>query len=102
MTQGNDLEPVADTLAEVFTRLGLPNPQVMSEIHTEWDQLAGKPWTGRSKPLVIKGKTLVVEASQPSMVAFLRYGVAGLLDTLSERFGAGVITAVEVVGPGRS
>ena len=32
------------------------------------------PWSGRSRPLFIQGKTLVVEAGAPSMVAFLRYG----------------------------
>jgi hypothetical protein len=102
MTRGNDLEPVSETLDDVFSRLGIPHPQVMGAIHDEWDRLAGKPWVGRSKPVVIRGKTLVVEAMQPSMVAFLRYGEASLLETLADRFGAGLITSVEVVGPGRS
>jgi Dna[CI] antecedent, DciA len=102
MTPGNDLEPVADTLDDVFSRLGLAHPQVMAAINEEWGRLAGRPWEGRSKPVVLRGKTLVVEASQPSMVAFLRYGEATLLETLAARFGEGLITSIEVVAPGRS
>jgi hypothetical protein len=35
------------------------------------------------------------------VVAFLKYGVTGLLQTLAARFGEGVVTAVDVVPPGR-
>ncbi len=97
----NDLEPFSDSLDDVFARLGLPNPQLMSDLLGEWAELAGKPWTGNSRPVVVRGPTLVVEATSPSMVAFLRYAVSGLLTTLSERFGPGLITEVEVVPPRR-
>lgn len=96
-----DLEPFSDSLDDVFARLGLPNPRLMSELLAEWPDLAGNPWVGHGRPIVVRGKTLVVEASAPSMVAFLRYGVSALLKSLSERFGEGSITAVEVVPPGR-
>jgi len=86
----------------MFSRLGLPNPEVMAAISDEWDQLAGAPWTGRSRPLYIKGTTLVVEASSASMVAFLRYGEASLLESLENRLGAGKIDRVEVRAPARS
>ncbi len=96
-----DLEPVSDTLEEVFTRLGLAHPQVMAELSQKWDDIAPSPWGGRSRPVLVKGKTLVVEATQPSLVAFLRYGITALLDSLAKRFGEGVVTVVEVVPPGR-
>lgn len=96
-----DLEPFAESLNEVFTRLGLPDPVIMSKITREWETLAGKPWVGRSKPLFVRGTTLVVEATSPSMVAFLRYGEASLVETLGSRFGEGVIDSVEVLAPGR-
>jgi hypothetical protein len=97
----SDLEPVTETLDGVFARLGVANPKLMADLSGDWDTLAGAPWAGRSKPVVVRGKTLVVEASQPSVVAFLKYGVSGLLETLATRFGEGVVTAVEVVPPGR-
>ena len=102
MSSGNDLEPFSESLDEVFTRLGLPDPVLVSQIADDWDELAGKPWVGRSRPLYVKGNTLIVEASSPSMIAFLRYGEASLIESLAERFGAGRVDSVEVVPPGRA
>ena len=56
------------------SKLGMSDPMAMARIAAGWDELAGTPWSGRSRPLFIQGKTLVVEAGAPSMVAFLRYG----------------------------
>ncbi len=98
----DDLEPFADSLNDVFARLGLPDPVIMAKITKEWDDLAGNPWAGRSKPLFVRGTTLVVEASAPSMVAFLRYGESTLVANLENRFGPGVIDAVEILAPGRN
>lgn len=97
-----DLEQFGDSLNEVFARMGLPDPVVMAKITSEWETLAGKPWVGRSRPLFVRGSTLVVEASAPSMVAFLRYGEATLVESLKKRFGPGTIDSVEVVAPGRN
>ena len=101
MSPDKDLEPFSESLDEVFTRLGLPDPVLMSQLTAEWDELAGHPWTGRSRPLYVKGRTLVVEASSPSMIAFLKYGETKLLKSLRNRFRPGEIDAIEVVPPGR-
>jgi hypothetical protein len=82
--------------------MGLPDPVLMSQLIDDWDELAGNPWVGRSRPVVIKGRTLVVEASAPSMVAFLRYGSTQLVEALTARFGEGVVDQVEVVPPSRN
>lgn len=102
MSGERDLEHFSDSVDDMFARLGLPDPIVMAGISSEWDDLAGAPWAGRSRPLYIRGKTLVVEASSPSMVAFLRYGENSLLDRLEERFGQGVVQKVDIRLPGRS
>jgi len=101
VSHGDDLEPFSESLNDVFARLGLPDPVLMSQVISEWEILAGKPWVGRSTPLFVRGQTLVVEASGPSMVAYLRYGESSLLETLKERFGEGLINSIEVVPPGR-
>lgn len=98
----NDLESLGESLKGVFARMGLPDPVLMSKINQDWSELAGTPWVGRSRPLFVRGNTLVVEAFSPSMVAFLRYGEASLIETLKERFGSGVIDSVEVLAPGRN
>ena len=99
MTSRGDLEPFSDSLDQVFARLGLPDPIVISQIAGQWDEMAGNPWSGRSKPLYVRDQILVVEASAASMVAFLRYGEKSLLETLSERFGEGVVIRIEVIPP---
>lgn len=98
----NDLEPFSESVDDMFSRLGLPKPEVMAAVSSEWDELAGPPWSGRSKPLYIKGSTLVVEASSGSMVAFLRYGSESLLRKLAERLGDGTIQTVEIRSPARN
>ena len=102
MSRNNDLEPFSDSLNDVFARMGLPDPVLMSKVNEEWETLAGNPWVGRSRPMFVRGKTLVVEASAPSMVAFLRYGESTLLKTLKDRFGESVINSIEVLPPGRN
>lgn len=94
-----DPESFAEGLDEMFRRLGLSNPRLQAALIEEWDSLVGSPWQGRSHPVVVKGTTLVVEATSPSMVSLLRYGEASLLETLSKRFGEGQVTGVEVVPP---
>lgn len=99
---GGDLSSFESSLGDVFRKMGLPDPVLMSQLIDEWDELAGTPWVGRSRPVVIKGKTLVVEASAPSMVAFLRYGATQLVEILKARFGDGVVDQVEVTPPSRN
>ncbi len=101
MSRNKDLEPLSDSLQNVFARFGLPDPVLMSQLSNEWDKLVGKHWKGRSKPVSIRGKTLIVEASTPSLVAFLKYGESALVESLEKRFGTGVFQGVEVVPPGR-
>lgn len=100
MSSENELEPFSSSIDEVFAKLGLPDPVLMSKITENWDELAGKPWVGRSKPLYVRSRTLYVEAASPSMVAILKYGMSNLTETLQNRFGAGVISGIEVVPPG--
>ena len=101
MSRNRDLEHFSDSLDAMFRKMGLSDPRVMATLNDEWDQLAGAPWSGRSRPLYIKGSTLVVEASSGSMIAFLRYGESSLIETLRKRFGAGTIEALDIRPPGR-
>ncbi len=95
----SDLTSFGSSLDEVFRRLGLPDPVVMGRVSSDWAEVAGAPWVGRSTPLYIQGTTLVVEASVPSMVAFLRYAVSDLVKALAAHLGEGVIDQIEVRPP---
>lgn len=97
----DDLSPIEEPLEEMFRKMGLPDPLRMSQLVGEWDDLAGEPWRGRSRPETVKGGALIVRANSPSMVAFLRYGAADLLTRLEQRFGHGFISTIEVRPPTR-
>ncbi|MGF1617130.1 MAG: DUF721 domain-containing protein [Acidimicrobiia bacterium] len=99
MADGNDMSSFGSAMKDMFRRMGLPDPMLVGRIRDEWDDFAGHPWVGRSKPVTIQGSTLVIEANSPSLVAFLKYGSEDLLAKLSERFGAGVIDKVDVRPP---
>lgn len=101
MTDRNDMSSFGSAMNDMFRRLGLPDPLLVEQIKSEWEQLAGPPWVGRAKPVTIQGKTLVIEASSPSSVAFLRYAVSELLESIQTRLGPGVIDAIDVRGPGQ-
>jgi predicted nucleic acid-binding Zn ribbon protein len=94
-----DLTSLGASLEALFRKMGMSDPMALARLAAGWDELAGPPWSGRSKPLFIQGKTLVVEAGAPSMVAFLRYGGADLVAALARALGEGVIEKIEVRGP---
>jgi predicted nucleic acid-binding Zn ribbon protein len=96
----DDLTSFQTSLEEMFRKLGMSDPMTLARLTGAWDDLAGTPWAGRSRPLFIQGKTLFVEAAAPSMVAFLRYGSATLVTTLAGVLGPDVIERIEVRGPG--
>jgi len=101
MSDVGDLSSFESSLADLFRKIGLPDPLVMSQITDDWDSVAGEPWAGRSKPIIIKGSTLIVEASTPSLVAFLRYAVSDLEEKLETLVGKGIIERIEVRPPAR-
>ncbi len=98
----DDFEELAAALDQVFARLGVESPALMARVIDVWDEVAGKPWADRARPVLMRGKTLIVEAFSPSAVALLRYRAAQLAEALEMEFGEGTIEAVEVVPPGRS
>ena len=98
---GDDLSSIESSLDDMFRRLGLPAPDVLTRLTGDWGEIAGEPWSGRSKPVVIQDGTLVVEASAASMVALLRYGEADLIRRLRDLVGPDVVRRIEVRAPSR-
>lgn len=99
MSDGADMSSFSSAMKDMFRRLGLPDPMLVGRMRDEWSEFAGPPWVGRSVPVTIRGTTLVVEASSPSLVAFLKYGTEDLLKAVAERFGPGVIDSIDVRPP---
>lgn len=98
----NEPRPLGDLVRSLLTRLGLANLETWQRIQEEWEELAGDPWAGRSKPRSLQDGVLVVESSTPAGVSILKYGVASLQSSLNRELGEGVIREVRVKPPPRA
>jgi len=92
-------EPLEGLLEGLLHKLGLPPPSVSKSLDEGWDELAGAPWSGQTRPLFIREGELVVEAISPALVGMLRYAIGDLMRRLDEQLGQGVVETVRVVGP---
>ncbi len=95
----NDLHSIGALLRAALGRMGLDRVDLTLKLIEEWNEVAGSPWAGASNPVVVKDGELVVEATSPGAVRFLRYSVGDLMRRLDERFGEGAVTAVTVRPP---
>ncbi|MFP5333084.1 MAG: DUF721 domain-containing protein [Acidimicrobiia bacterium] len=96
-----DPKPIGELLRALMERYRLADPDTWSRLQSEWDTVAGQPWTERTVPLSLKGGELVVEAVTPAAVGMLRYGVTSLVEKLNAEYGEGVVTSVRVIPPTR-
>lgn len=94
-----DLHSVGALLRSMLGTMGLDRVDLTLALMEEWDEVAGAPWAGASNPLVVKDGELIVEATSPTAVRFLRYSVGDLLRRLDDRFGEGAVSAVTVRPP---
>ncbi len=74
-------------------------PEVLISLQDEWSTLAGRPWADHTRPVVVAGGELIVEAAAPGLVAGLRYATGDLQRKLDKRFGAGMIESIRVRPP---
>lgn len=88
-------------LESLLAKLGLPAPSVSKSLDEGWDEMAGAPWSGQTRPLFIREGELVVEAVSPALVGMLRYAVGDLMKRLDGYLGDGVVETVRVVSPTR-
>jgi hypothetical protein len=95
-----DPAPLGDVLRVILGRLGVGDLEQWNRIRDEWTDVAPAPWNGQAKPLSFTDGVLVVEAITPAAVGILRYGIAGLQQALSARYGEGVVREVRLRSPG--
>lgn len=97
-----DLDGIGDGVRRTLARLGLRDVDLMLRLRDDWDELAGAPWAGHTRPLGVTDGELRVEAAEPGLVATLRYAAPALARDLRVALGTERITKVRVVAPGRS
>lgn len=95
----DDLAPIEDGLRRTLARLGLRDLDLMLRLRHDWDELAGEPWVGTTRPVALTDGVLRVEAAVPGLVSMLRYGAPALVGTLRRSLGTDRIAEVVVVPP---
>ncbi len=90
---------ISGGVARMLRRLGMGDVRVLMDLQENWDEIAGRPWAGASRPMGIKGGELAVEAFDPGMVSMLRYATGGLVRAVEERIGEGQVDRVKVIPP---
>jgi hypothetical protein len=96
-----ELRPVTGGVFSALSGLGMSNIGVSMRLMKEWDELAGDPWAGQTRPLGIREGELIIETAVPAIVSLLRYATGALHKRLEEAVGTGVISSITVQAPPR-
>jgi hypothetical protein len=79
-------------LAKVTTAGG----GVMMRLAGEWEQVAGLPWAGTSRPVAFRNGVLVVGVADGATASLLRFQQAALQQRLNQHFGEGTVMEVRL------
>jgi predicted nucleic acid-binding Zn ribbon protein len=88
-------QPLGAGLQRIFKRLGLENAHIQNVLIDEWSQLVGEAVAKRTRPGIIRDRTLIIYVSGSVWYSELkRIGTKALEKKIVERFGADTISAV--------
>ena len=83
-------------LDRVLADIGLARPVDVAFLVENWEEIAGKPWAGRSRPVRLRDGELTVEAFDATAASLLRYQAPGLVERLAAALGHGLVDSVVV------
>ncbi len=96
-----DLTPLNRSVFSALSGLGISHIGLSIRLINEWDELAGDPWAGQTRPLGIREGELIVETATASLVSMFRYATGSLHERLEGVIGEGVISSITVQAPSR-
>ena len=79
-----DPQQVGDLIDVVLARIGGGRKPDLLEIRERWDDIAGRQWSDRCRPVKVAGGTLIVEVADGATASLLRYEIDHLLRRLGE------------------
>jgi predicted nucleic acid-binding Zn ribbon protein len=82
-------------LDRVVRHLGGPSVDALGALYQQWDELVGPRLSGHTRPLSLRGGTLVIGVTDPAWATQLRFLESTLLERLAGLDGAPV-TSIEV------
>lgn len=88
--------PLRTGLDRVVRRLGGPSADVASGVFGRWEEVVGETVAANSRPVAVRGTTLVIAVTDPAWATQLRFLEADLLARLTEELGATSIDSIEV------
>ncbi len=95
---GPDELPVSlhDSLVELTAELRVAGPDAMQIIESQWAAIVGRELAPHVRLGSLRDATLTLEVDDPVWAGPLRYLESGIVDTLTERLGPGVVRAVRI------
>lgn len=98
LPHSRDRDPASmnTSLDRIVRRLGGPSADVATGIFGRWSELVGEAVAANSRPVSMRGSTLVVAVADPAWATQLRFLEGNLVERLQAELGAGTIDAIEV------
>ena len=90
---------LAEGLEGILSRYGVPPIELLEELRSRWEEVAGRQWGSQSTPIVVLHGELMVAAADRRIVNRLRNDSERLAERLEEHFGRGFVRSVRVVTP---
>lgn len=91
-----DPVPMHESLDRIVRHLGGPSVDGTTRIFNRWPELVGEAVAAQSRPVAMKGTTLVVAVSDPAWATQLRFLEHDLVQRLRAELGQDAIVAIEV------
>jgi predicted nucleic acid-binding Zn ribbon protein len=85
-----------DSLVELTSELRVAGPDAMRLVAEQWPALVGRELAPHVRLGSFRNGTLTLEVDDPVWAAPLRYLESGIVDTLAEYLGAGVVQTVRI------
>ena len=84
------------SLDRIVRHLGGPSADVTTRVFGRWSDLVGEAVAAHSRPVSMRGPTLVVAVSDPAWATQLRFLEHDLVERLRTELGPNAIDAIEV------
>lgn len=97
MTRRDEL-PVSlhDSLVELTSELRVAGPDAMRVVQAQWPAIVGRELAPHVRLGSLRDGTLTLEVDDAMWATPLRYLESGIVETLAERLGRGVVRAVRI------
>jgi predicted nucleic acid-binding Zn ribbon protein len=96
--KGRDELPASlhDSLVELTSELRVAGPDAMRIVQTQWPVIVGRELAPHVRLGSLRDGTLTLEVDDAMWATPLRYLESGIVETLAERLGRGVVRAVRI------